>query len=414
MPVAARPPQVRARWVDDEGVPLAPDDLPRSPSGRRRLHGRRPHRRRTWPAAALLVGVAIAGSWWLTNSTPGLPPALTGLLDALPGVEAVDGQAFPPPTAEVVALADAAHLSDEGREIFYRTEPQVLDAAAFAGRCTDGHAAHPLARGEAVGCYDGATGTIVLYAPADPRLFGFVVETAAHEALHAAWERLTDAEKAWVLPLLETEVASVPADGEIHAQITGSVGVNPENRPTELFAYVGTQLWRDGGLDPQLEEVYVRFVADRAALVAVHIGWQGMLDAMSADLQAASTALSTQLTTNAQSRAQLEADRSSVAYYDESYRDKVAEVDAMSADQRQRLRLSWVWWDGTELPMAAASETLASAAALLARDAADLSAREVTLAAAEATAATESTRVDGLLADLQALQAQLVPTPTAG
>ena len=382
--------------------------------GRRRLRPRRAHGRRTWPAAALVVSVALVGSWWLTNGTSGLPPALAGLLDALPGVEAVGGRAYPPPTAEVVALADAAHLSDEGREIFYGTQPQILDAAAFAGRCTGGHAAHPLADGQAVGCYDGATDSIVVYAPADPRLSGFVVETAAHEALHAAWERLTDAERQWLTPILEGEVAALPADDAVHEQITGSVGANPENRATELFAYVGTQVWRDGGLDPQLERVFSRFVADRAALVAVHTGWQGMLDAMSADVQASTAALSTQLTTNAQSRAQLEADRSSVAFYDESYRDKLAEVNAMSADERQRLRLSWEWWDGTELPLAAAAETLASAAALLARDDADLSAREATLAAAEAAANAERTRVDALYGDLIALQVQLLPAPLDG
>ena len=49
-------------------------------------------------------------------------------------------------------------------------------------------------------------------------------------------------------------------------------------------------------------------------------------------------------------------------------RPRVAEVASMSAAQRQRLRLSWEWWDGTVLPMAPADETLAGAAALLARD----------------------------------------------
>lgn len=429
-------------------MPIAPDDLPRSPTGRvpqwaldeaTRVGAAHPaeppvrrsdapplprspvRRRRMWPVVTVVVGTALVASWWSTHGTSGLPPVIAGVLDALPGPQPlVGGRDVPPPSADVAALADAAYLSEEGREIFYSTEPEVLGAAEFAGRCTAGHAAQllvpslaqPLVHGEAVGCYDGSS--IVVYAPADPRLAGFVVETAAHEALHAAWEELTPAEQDALVPLLEAEVATVPADAEIHAQIAGSVGAVEANRPTELFAYVGTQLWREGGLAPQLESAYARFVADRAALVAVHAGWQGMLDGMSAEVQAASTALNTQLSTNAQSRAQLDADRSSVAYYDASYREKVAEVDAMSADERQRLRLSWVWWDGTDLPMATASTTLATAAGLLARDATDLAAREVALTAAETVAATERTRVDALLADLQALQAQLLPTPAAG
>lgn len=376
---------------------------------------RRTRGRRTWPGAALLVVLALGASWWVANGTPGLPPQVVAVLDTLPGVDPVDRpRDVPPPSDAVVALADAAHLSAEGREIFYGTQPEILDAQAFAGRCTDGHSAPARLRSEVVGCYNGGTDTIVLYAPGDPRLYGFLVETAAHEGLHAAWERLTDAERSALVVLLEAEVAATPVEDPIHAQIAGSVGENADARPTELFAYVGTQLWRDGGLAPELEAAFSRFVADRAALVAVHTGWRGTLDAMSAEITAAWTALGTQESANAQSRAQLDADRASVAYYDESYVAKAAEVDAMSADERQGLRLSWVWWDGTNLPMAPAAETLATAAGLLARDDANLAERETALVAAEAVATAERTRIDALVSDLEALQAQLSPVPAAG
>ncbi|PFG34552.1 hypothetical protein ATL42_2466 [Sanguibacter antarcticus] len=366
------------------------------------------------PLATFVVVAALGSSWWLTNGAGGLPSSIATALDALPGVDSVAVASGMPPTAEVVALADAAHLSDEGREIFYATQPELLDAEAFAGRCTDGHAASLFPRSEVVGCYSGGTGGIVLYAPTDPRLYGFVVETAAHEALHAAWDRLTGAEQDELEPLLEAEVATVAADDPILEQIAGSVGENAENRPTELFAYVGTLLWRDGGLAPGLEEVYGRFIEDRAALVAVHTAWQGALDDMSTEIEAAWAAAAPQETVNAQERAQLDADRASVAYYEESYDAKAAEVAAMSADQRSRLRLAWVWWDGTDLPMAAAAETLTSAAGLLSRDAANLSEREAALVAAEAAATAERARIEALVADLKALQDQLSPTPAAG
>lgn len=379
------------------------------------------------PLAAALVVAALAGSWWWTTSGTGLPDGVQDALDALPGVErpVEPGQEptapdLPPPSPEVVALADAAHLSDEGRALFYGTQPEILDAVSFAGRCTDDHlgdvgaAAPERLRGEAVGCYIGGVESIVVYAPADARLYGYVVETAAHETLHAAWNRLDSGEQDQLAPLLEAELALLPADDAMHEQIAGSVGDRPENRPTELFAYIGTQIWRDGGLAPELEAAYARVVADRAALVAVHTGWQGMLDGMAAEIQAASTALSTQQSANAQSRAQLDADTASVAFYRQSTADKEAEVAAMTEDQRQRLRLSWVWWDGTDLPMAPAAETLATATTLLTRDSANLAARESTLATAEAAALAEHTRIDAVLSDLQALQAQLSPVTAAG
>ena len=174
---------------------------------------------------------------------------------------------------------------------------------------------------------------------------------------------------------LESEVAALPVDDPIRGQIDASVGAHPENRPTELFAYVGTQVWRPGGLSAQLEATYARFVSDRAALVAVHTGWRGLLDAMDTEIRTASDALAARDAAIAQRQAQHTADAASVDYYRRAYRTKAAQVAAMPASQRQRLQLSWVWWDGTELPMAPAGQTLAAAAALLARDDAALQAQ---------------------------------------
>jgi hypothetical protein len=207
--------------------------------------------------------------------------------------------------------------------------------------------------------------------------------------------------------LLEAEVAALPADHEMRLQIAGSVGDHPETRPTELFAYVGTQLWRDGGLDPRLEAVYARFVADRAALVAVHTGFQVQLATMQAEIQAAYDAVVDTEEANGLSRAQYDVDAAAVADYRREYEAKVAEVAAMPAEQRARLRLSWRWWDGTDLPMAPADETLATAAALLARDDQELPAREAAVSAAEAAATAERARIDGLRADFETLQGEL-------
>lgn len=396
------------QWVLDEaaGTPVPPTgwrtDAP--PVAHAPTHRRR---HRAWPVLlviALVVALAgAAGTWWAGSGRAALPDALT----SAPWAEA---PAAAPPTAEVVTLADEAHLSDEGREVFYATVPQLLDATAFAGRCTEGHASTPVHAGGAVGCYLPSTGTIVLYQPTDARLRGFVVETAAHELLHAAWERLTDDERTALEPLLESEVATLAADDPLHEQLAGSVGDHPENRPTELFAYVGTQVWRDGGLAPDLEATYARFVADRAALVAVHDGWEGTLDQLSADLETASQALTDQEYANATARAQLQAEAAAVGSYRDAYEAKRAEVSALPADERAGLSLSWVWWDGTELSMQPADDTLDAAAALLARDDASLAARGAELDAADAAAAAERTRVEGLVADLQALQAQLDPT----
>ncbi|MET0788393.1 MAG: hypothetical protein ABWY33_04035 [Cellulomonas sp.] len=402
----------------------APDDLPRSPSGRipqwvvdeasgvptaptgwrtPEAPAPRPRRRRTGPIVAVVaLAAAFGGAWWVTSGMPGLSQLLEPPTWA--AVPVADLPPAPPPSADVVALADSASLSDEGRALFYGTRPEILDATAFQGRCVDPETGHGSG---AVGCYQPATNTMVLYLPADPRLRGFTVESAAHETLHAAWARLSPADQAVLAPLLEAEVASLPADARVLEQIAGSVGAHPENRPTELFAYVGTQIWRDGGLAPELEAAYGDVVANRSALVAVHTGWEGLLEQLHAEILAASQALSDRQLTNAMDRAQYDADAATLAGYRASYEAQAAEVAALAPEQRDGLRLSWVWWDGTDLPMAPAEQTLAAAAALLARDDDTLAARAATLQAADDAAAAERARIDGLVADLDALQGQL-------
>ena len=413
-------------------MPPSPDDLPRAPSGRipqwvideaagtppeptewratvtpiatyrrRRRHGSRA------AATVIIVVVALGASWWLTNGTH-LSGGVTSALSRLP---AAAGH-VPAPSAEAVALADAAHLSSEGRAILYATAPAVLDATGFAGRCANAPATAVHSEA-AVGCYFAGVNRIIVYEPADPRLRGYAVETTAHETLHAAWETLAADQRDRLVPLLEAAVTPLPADSTLRKELAGSVGSHPENRPTELFAYVGTLLSRDGGLDPELETVYARFITDRSALIAVHTSAVAVLDGMNANIQTASKALAVSVGTAAHDRAQQAADAASVAYYQRAYEARAAQVAAMPAADRKRIKLSWTWWDGTNLPMAPAAQTLAVAAALLARDQANLTQRLTAITAAEAAAATERVRIQGLVADLQGLQTQLDPVAAA-
>lgn len=274
-----------------------PDDLPRSPTGRvpqwvvdeaagRRavetawrapvtpVRPRRARRMRRVPAPliATLLGVVLAVGWWLDSGTAGF------------GVGAGSGSdVAQAPAADVVALAGEAHLSDRGRQLLYESRPQLLDAAAFAGQCTDDLAA--VRSDGAVGCFRPVDGSVVVYSPTDPRLRGFVVETVAHETLHVGWETLSEPERAELAGLLEVAVATIPADDPIHQQIAFSVGDHPEHRPTELFAYLGTQVW-GGGFGERVEEFYARFVADRAALVAVHEEVEASMSQLRADIDA--------------------------------------------------------------------------------------------------------------------------------
>jgi len=130
---------------------------------------------------------------------------------------------------------------------------------------------------------------------------------------------------------------------------------------------------------------------------------------MRSDIKASSQAAANHSAANAQARAQYEADRSAVESYRQKLQVQVSKLALMSPEQRRQTRLSWVWWDGTDLPLALAEDTLGGAAALLARDDADLRRRDAAIEAAEDAVSGEHARDAGQVADLTALEAQLDP-----
>src|SRR5688572_22638764 len=87
------------------------------------------------------------------------------------------------PPAKIVKLADDTNMTDTGRRLFYVNYPEVNDRNTFSEHCDFGEESIVL------GCYVSGQG-IFLFSVDDPRLKGIVQVTAAHEMLHAAYERL--------------------------------------------------------------------------------------------------------------------------------------------------------------------------------------------------------------------------------
>jgi hypothetical protein len=184
----------------------------------------------------------------------------------LPGLDifSVAGDAAPA-SPEALALADRAALSEEGRQIYAGATPAIEAAAEFRTNCI------PDGSGEgALGCFDGRR--IHLFGVYDPAWDGYMVSTAVHEMLHAAWQRLPGSERDRLSPFLvaasdadrtEPRVASV-IDGEMRHYNASSVE-SPE-MVNELHSILGTQV---AGLPPELESYYARYFMDRMVIVAL-------------------------------------------------------------------------------------------------------------------------------------------------
>src|SRR6185295_11567695 len=79
-------------------------------------------------------------------------------------------------------------MTPDTRRLFYVYHPVLEDKQAFNSHCTDSEKTIVL------GCYISRTG-IYLYDVTDSRLNGVEQVTAAHETLHAAYERLSSSER---------------------------------------------------------------------------------------------------------------------------------------------------------------------------------------------------------------------------
>lgn len=173
----------------------------------------------------------------------------------------------PSPEEQVVALADSAQLTQEGRDLLFRQRPRTASLDEIAEMCGTGEDPDLVTSR----CWS-SNGFILISDAVDPFAPGTAVTVLAHELLHAAYDQLDSWEIGTVDELVAAEYAKIPADDPIQQQIDGSVRGDPASLPTELFAYLGTQVMPPGGFAPELEAVYARWFSDRAALVAIYIG----------------------------------------------------------------------------------------------------------------------------------------------
>lgn len=310
----------------------------------------------------------------------------------------------PPPAADLISVADRSYLTEEGRALLYASRPRIATVAEVAEACERSVDDPP------AGCFNSLRG-IFIYQPDDARVADAAVTTLAHELLHAAYAQLGDGE-VWVIhDMLDAEIARVPADDPLHERIAWSVGGHEASRETELFAFLGSEVFPEGGFAPELEAVYARFFSDRAALVAVSRQVEAAIDTVVAETRAAFDALAVAEQANADARAQWEADRQGHEVARAQYNADADRYNAMSPGERGGWMVTWSA-PGSPPRTAPLGESLAVRLSELEAYRVDLDARAGALAETEAAARTRRAEVEALYADLEALARSIDPGAT--
>jgi cell division protein FtsB len=164
-------------------------------------------------------------------------------------------------------LRSELKLSKQGDLVFRASLTEVDGKDKFKQKC-------PVRRFEeasVLGCY--AKQKIYVLEVNEPKLKGVEEVTAAHELLHAQFERMSKSEKEKLFPLL-TKLNSGLKDEEVMALVKsyGDQLGEGEDLYNEMFAIFGTQV---GDVGAELEEFYQKYFSDREAIVQMYKNYDG-------------------------------------------------------------------------------------------------------------------------------------------
>jgi hypothetical protein len=185
------------------------------------------------------------------------------------------------PSPAVAAMATKTTMTDSARRLFYVNQPTIETRKSSLNLCKGSE--HTIV----LGCYVTTKG-IFLQAVTDPRLDGVMEVTAAHELLHAAYQRMSLLQQSQLNQKLRSVLTQLQ-NPRILKLVDTYNAQDPNSVDSELHSIFGTEV-RD--LSPELEAHYRQYFTDRSAIVALSERYEGVFTA----LRSRSKTLNQQLT----------------------------------------------------------------------------------------------------------------------
>lgn len=164
--------------------------------------------------------------------------------------------------ARIAQLADETTMTDYARKLYYVNRPQLITKSSFSSYCPTG-----TEQTVVLGCYTSGDRGIFLLDVENAELDGIEQVTAAHEMLHAGYDRLSDGERERLNVLLahfyENELKNVT----IKNVIDSYKKTEPDHLPDEIYAIFATQV---DELPVELERHFRHYFTERAKVVAFY------------------------------------------------------------------------------------------------------------------------------------------------
>lgn len=242
--------------------------------------------------------------------------------------------------AIVAQLAGQDTMTPYARKVFYVNRPAIDVKQQFTKACPNNGGEQTIV----LGCYHGGQAGIFLFGVSDPRLDGVEQVTAAHEMLHAAYDRLSSSERQRVDTMLLDYYNHGLHDQRIINTIAAYKKTEPHDLVNEMHSIFGTEV---ANLPSGLEQYYQRYFTNRAQIAAYAAQYQAeftsrqaaiasddtqlaslkaQIDALEADLKTRQAAVSAQ-----QSTLMSERSAGNISAYNAGVPAYNAQVDAYNA-----------------------------------------------------------------------------------
>ncbi len=174
--------------------------------------------------------------------------------------------------AQIAQFATDTGMNPDGRRLLYVTKPLVDNKESFRQHC-------PVIEATIVlGCYTG--NNIFILRVDDSRLAGVMQVTAAHEMLHAAYDRLSSRDRTRVDRLLQSAFETVE-NPRIQKVVAAYRERDPNVVNNELHSILGTEV---SNLGPELESYYQRYFRSRSDVVKLAQQYAAVFEKMESDV----------------------------------------------------------------------------------------------------------------------------------
>ncbi len=175
------------------------------------------------------------------------------------------------PSSAIASIYERAGMSEKGKFYFYTGSPVVISAEEFDVSCQKQEEKSAI-----LGCF--SMGRIYIRDITDNQLDGIEEVTAAHETLHAVWDRMSESERQSLGVLLEAEYKKINSPS-----LTERMAYYDRNEPgehfNELHSIIGTEIT---DIDSNLDVYYSQYFSNRNKVVALHGGYQQLFDSVQA------------------------------------------------------------------------------------------------------------------------------------